>query len=193
MADGSRSEVRGADSAHFGRKGSRGLPGRRLPGAHLLHHLVDLLKRQALHLRHQEVGECETEHAKRAPDEEHLGSQVGGPRLIADHVGGDDGDDTVPQPVGSGRDTDAARTDRQRETLTDNDPRAGTPRDSEEGNVDADEGDHGLDGARVVRSFGSSCHADDGDDELHGDHPSSAPDEEEPTAKVFDRPERDRS
>lgn len=35
-----------------------------------------------------------------------------------DHVGGDDGDDGIPQPVGGRRESDATGTDREGEDLT---------------------------------------------------------------------------
>lgn len=54
--------------------------------------------------------ECETN-----PNEENGRAEVA--CIGVDHVGGDDGDDGVPQPVGSRRETDTTGTDRKREDL----------------------------------------------------------------------------
>lgn len=50
----------------------------------LLEHVVDLLERQALGLRDQEVGKDNAGSARRAPDEEDLGLEVA--VLFVDHV-----------------------------------------------------------------------------------------------------------
>lgn len=69
-------------------------PSCRLACRYLGHHLVDLLKRQSLGLGHKEVGENDADGAGGAPEEEHLGSQVG--FLLSNKVRRDDSDDAVP-------------------------------------------------------------------------------------------------
>ena len=115
-------------------------------GSRLLHHLVDLLKRETLGLRDQEVGVDKGGCAESAPHEEDGGLEVAFvgvdlERLLAQslgmdvedegerayHVGGDDGDDGVPEPVGGGGESDTAGTDGQREDFTNDDPGTGTP------------------------------------------------------------------
>ncbi|KAH3674048.1 hypothetical protein OGATHE_002028 [Ogataea polymorpha] len=73
----------------------------------------------------------------------------------------DNGNDTVPQPVGGGRQTNTSRSDWQWEDLSDNNPSSRTPGRSKEENVDADEGDHGADGFLIVAING---HIDDRSD-----------------------------
>lgn len=64
----------GVDAAHLlGECGVRD-PGCRLGRRDFLHHLVDLLERQALHLGDEEVGKQERHDAKGSPDEEHFWS-----------------------------------------------------------------------------------------------------------------------
>jgi len=113
--------------AHLVGEGSSGSPASRVTWGNLLKHLVNLLKRQTLGLRHKEVSVDASAGAQSTPDEEHLGTEVALTLGLADHVGSDGGDDCVPQPVAGGRETDTAGTDRQREDLTDQDPSAGTP------------------------------------------------------------------
>jgi len=64
---------------------------------------------------------------------------------VADEVGGDDGNDAVPEPVGRGRETDTTGADGEGEDLADEDPRSGAPGHGEDGDVQANEGDHGAD------------------------------------------------
>jgi len=89
-----------------------------LAGRRFLHHLVDLLEGETLHLGHAEVSEQCRADAARAPNEENFGTEVGRVLVVADHVGRDEGDDHVEEPVGGGRDTDAAGANRQGEELT---------------------------------------------------------------------------
>lgn len=140
---------------HFIGEGGVGLPLGRGAGSGLLHHLIDLLQSQPLGLRDEEVGVNKGAGAERAPDEEHLGAQVA--LVIVDHVGGNNGNDlgvksasypkcrdvwvkayAVPEPVGRGRESDTAGTDRQREDLADHDPGTRTPGAGEEEDVDTD-------------------------------------------------------
>ena len=50
-----------------------------------------------------------------------------GRKVRAYHVGCDDGDDGVPEPVGGGGESDTTGTDGQREDFTNDNPGAGTP------------------------------------------------------------------
>lgn len=93
----------------------------------------------------------------------------------------------LTQPVGRRRQGHALGAHGQREDLADDDPGAGAPGGGEEEDVDADEGDHGLDGVVVVRADG----ADDGDDELADQHAEGAPDEQRPAAEALHGVERD--
>lgn len=102
---------------HLVREGGvRGPLGRSARGG-LLHHLVDLLQGQALGLRDEEVGVDKGAGTEGAPDKEDLRAQVALVRV--DHVGGDDGDDAVPEPVGGGGQGDTSGTDGQREDFCD--------------------------------------------------------------------------
>lgn len=184
-------------------------------GGGLLEHLVDLLEGEALGLGDEEVGEGEGGAAEGAPHEEDLGAEVGLSLLGTDEVWGDDTDDlerllvicfvflfsrimwdvktyAVPEPVGGGGETDTARADGQREDLADDDPGAGAPGGGKEGDVDADEGDHGLDGNLVVLAWGASGDTDDTDNELRDDHAHGTDDENTATAEALDDPEGER-
>ncbi|KFZ08750.1 hypothetical protein V501_05831 [Pseudogymnoascus sp. VKM F-4519 (FW-2642)] len=177
---------------HLGGEGGVGHPFVGGARGGLLEHLVDLLEGEALGLGDEEVGEGEGDAAEGAPHEEHLGAEVGLSRLLADEVGGDDCDDlgeVFPEPVGGGGETDTARADGQGEDLADDDPGAGAPGEGEEGDVDADEGDHGLDGGLVVLSRGAGRDADDADDKLCDDHAHGAEDEDAATAEALHDPE----
>lgn len=66
-------------------------------GTDLLHHSVDLLKRKTLGLPNEEVGIDVANNTETTPDEEDLGLEI--TLVRADHIRGDDGDDTVPKPV----------------------------------------------------------------------------------------------
>jgi hypothetical protein len=78
---------------HNGRGvGGSGLPLGRSARGGLLHHLVDLLEGEALGLRDEEVGVDEGASAQASPYEEDAGLEVA--LVGADHVRGDDGDDT---------------------------------------------------------------------------------------------------
>ena len=108
--------------------------------------------------------------------------------MLAHHVGGDDGDDAVPEPVTRGGESDAAGADGDWEDLADDDPGAGAPGGGEEEDVDADESDEGS-GCAVVIGESST---DGSDDELANDHAEGTPDEDRAAAEALDGPERDR-
>ena len=147
-----------------------GHPLLRLPRTDLLHHLVDLFQRQPFHLGHQEIRKQHAENTQAAPDEEDLGAEVSGALGVAHHVGRHDGDDAVPEPVAGCRNADTSGADRQRETLADDDPPRRPPGRGEEEDVEADEGNHGAHGGRVVGFDAPRGGADDGDDVLHYHH-----------------------
>jgi hypothetical protein len=86
--------------------------------------------------------------------------------INTDQVRGDDGQDTVPEPVGSGGKTNTSRSDGDREDFTDNDPSSGTPGGGEEEDVDTDQSDLTLDSVGV----GSVGDTNDGTDELADEH-----------------------
>jgi hypothetical protein len=107
-------------NAHCRRESGGWLPLGGLARADLLKHAVDLLEGEAIGLGYEEVGVDEADGAEGAPDEEDLGAEVA--LVFADHVGGDDGDDAVPEPVGGRGEGDAAGADGEGEDLADDDP-----------------------------------------------------------------------
>jgi hypothetical protein len=121
-------------------KGGVGNPACRLARRGLLHHPVDLLEGKALGLPNEEVGVNEAAHAKGAPDEENLGLEVG--LVGTNHIGGNDGNDAIPQPVGSGRKSDSSRPDGDREDLPNNHPGSGAPRCGKECDIYANKTVH---------------------------------------------------
>ena len=155
-------------------------------GGSLGHHLVDLLEGETLGLGNQEVGVDESDSAETSPDEEDGGPQV--TLILANHVGGDDGDDGVPEPVGGSGEGNTTRTDGKREDLTDEDPGTRTPGGSEEEDEDGDEGDLGVDGGDVVGAGGTIwesggvvetlSNTDDGNQELADQHTEGTEEEE---------------
>ena len=64
-----------------------------VPRVGLLHHAVHLFEGETLGFGHQEVGEGEGDATEAAPQEKHLGSQVGVPWVGTYEVGSDDPDD----------------------------------------------------------------------------------------------------
>src|SRR3569833_180782 len=114
------------------------------------------------------------------------------------------GDLDIPAPVGSRRQTDTTRADRQGEDLANDDPGAGSPGGGEEEDEDGDEGDLGVDGGHVVgqRLLGgervgvgvveADRDADDGDEELADQHAQGTPDEDGAAAEALDGPEGNR-
>lgn len=174
-------------------------------GSGLLHHLINLLERQALGLGDEEVGVDEGAGAETAPDEEDGGPEVA--TVLADHVGGDDGDDGVPEPVGGGGQTDTARSDGDGEDLADDDPGTRAPGGGEPEDEDGDKGDLGVDGADVVgdhavglisgRGGVSVVEADgdtnDGDEELADKHTEGTDEEDASATESLNGPEGERS
>jgi len=125
--------------------------------------------------------------AKATPHEEDVGAEPGTVLTVGDKVGGDDSDDTIPEPVAGRGQSNTTRTDRQREDLANDDPGRGTPGGGKYGDVQADEGDHGASGVGVGRVVGgvlASGGANCSDDELHDDHTCSTVDQDR-TASNF--------
>jgi hypothetical protein len=176
--------------AHLIGESGSGSPASRLARSNLLKHLVDLLERQALGFRDEEVGVDASASAEGAPDEEDLGAEVALTLGLANHVRSDGGDDCVPQPVAGGRETDTAGTDGQREDLTDQDPSARTPGGCEESDGEADERDLSLSGCLVRDRDGGT---EDGCEELADQHAQGTPDEQGTTTEALNGPERDGS
>lgn len=173
--------------SHLGRERGVGAPLGRRAGGRLLQHAIDLFQREALGFRDQQVGVDETESAERAPDEEHFLAQVGS--VLAHHVRGDNGDDTIPQPIRGGGQANSTGADGEREDLSNHDPSSRAPGGSEEENVDADEGNFGSHGTLVL-AVGD---ADNGDNELTDQHAESAPDQKWSPTKLFNGPKGDGS
>lgn len=192
-------------SALGGSKGGSGLPLGGSTGSSLLHHLVDLLQRQALGLGDEEVGVDKSASAKSTPDEEYLGLQV--TTVLTDHVGGDDCNDGVPEPVGGGRQTDATGADGERENFTNDDPGARTPGGGKEEDEDGDKRNLGVDSTEVVGSRGigilsgrggvdtveTSSDTDNGDEELADQHAERADKQDRAATELFDSIEGQRS
>jgi hypothetical protein len=171
------------------------------PWAGLGHHLVDLLERQTLGLRNEEVGVDEGDGAETSPDEEHGRLEV---TLVGtDHVRGDDGDDGVPEPVGGGGKGNTTRANGQREDLTDEDPGTRTPGSGEEEDEDGDERNLGVDSGNVVGASGSVSegggvvetlsNTDDGNQELADQHAESTEQKKRAATKLLHSVEGKRS
>lgn len=174
-------------------------------GSGLLHHLINLLKRQTLGLGNEEVSVDEGAGAETTPDEEDGGLEV--TAVLTDHVGGDDGNDGVPEPVGGSRQTNTARSDGDGEDLADDDPGTRTPGGSEPEDEDGNESNLGVDSADVVgdhavgvissgRRVGvveADSDTDDGDDELANKHTKGTNEEDGSTTESLNSPERQRS
>lgn len=180
---------------HLSRESGVWLPLARGAGSRLLQHLVDLLEGKTLGLGDEEVGEYEGNAAESAPHEEDVGAETGRVGAVGDEVGGDDTDDAVPEPVRGSGETDTTRADGEREDLADDDPGARSPGGSEDGDVQADERNHGADsvgvgvgGVSVLASGGTN----DPDDELHDDHTSGTEDEDGTTSNLLDHDEGSR-
>jgi hypothetical protein len=169
--------------AHLISESSSRSPASRVTRSNFLQHLINLLKRQPLGLRDEEVSVDASAGAQSTPDEENLGTEVTLTLGLANHVGSDGGDDCVPEPVAGGRETNTAGTDGQREDLADQDPSAGSPGGCEKGDGEADEGDLGLGGGLVLGRDGG---AEDCGEELADEHAQGAPDEQGTTTEAFD-------
>lgn len=186
-------------------KGGGGLPLGRLAGSGLLHHLINLLERQTLGLGNKEIGVDGGTGAKRTPEEKNLGLEV--TVGLTDQVGGDDGNDGVPEPVGGSGQTNTTGADGEREDLANNDPSSRAPGGGEPEDEDSDESNLGVDGANVVGGGGiglvgsrggvslveTGSDTNDGDEELADQHTGTTSDEDGTATEALDSPEGQRS
>lgn len=92
----------------------------------------------------------------------------------------------VPKPIGSGGQGNTTRADRQRKDLANHDPSARSPCGSKEGDVEADECNHGRDSRVVVLGFLARGDPNDGHDELHDNHTGGTDDEELASTESLD-------
>jgi hypothetical protein len=173
-------------------------------GGGLLHHAVDLLEGKTLGLGNQEPRVDEGASTETGPDEEDGRSEVA--LVGVDHVGGDDSDDGVPQPVGGGGEGNTTRSDGKREDLTDQNPGTRAPGGSEEEDEDGNEGDLGVDSrdvvgaGKIVTSSGvgdgvgvveTNGNTDNSDNKLADQHAEGTPDEERTTTELLNSVEGD--
>lgn len=193
--------VKEVTTRNLGGESGGGLPLGRQAGGSLLHHLVNLLERQTLGLGNKEVGVDSGTGAKRTPEEENLGLEVA--VSVTNQVGGDDGNDGVPEPVGSSGQTDTTGADGEREDLANNDPSSRTPGGGEPEDEDGDEGDLGVDGSNVVGGGGiglvgsrgrvslveTGSDTNDGHEELADQHTGTTSDEDGTATEALDSPE----
>jgi len=117
--------------------------------------------------------------------------------LLADHIGSDDSDDGVPQPIGSSRQGNTSRSDGKWEDLANNNPCSRTPGRRKEENENGDKCDLSVHGGDVVcYAVGgvveSNGDTNDSDEELADQHSESAIDQDRTTTKSFNGPERQR-
>ena len=98
----------------------------------------------------------------------------------------------IPEPVGRGRQTNTARSNRKREDLSNDHPGTRAPGGSEEGDVEADEGNHSGNRSIVMLFDLTGRDTNDTDDKLHDDHSRASDDEDLAAAEAFDCPEGDR-
>lgn len=174
----------GAESLFFGDESAAVSDG--VDGSGVLVENVDGLERQSLGLGNAEVGEDEATNASRSPDEEHLDTEVSVAMAGVDEVGSGIANTEVPEPVGGGGHRHSLGTDVEREDLASDDPSDWSPSSSEEGDVDADEGDEDLLSGQVGVRDGNT---DDSDDVLAEEHTSGTDEEERTTASTVNEPD----
>lgn len=165
----------------------------------LLQHSVDLFECEPLGLWDEKVSVKEASSAERSPEEEDLRFEVS--LGLADKVWGDDGNDTVPQPVGSSGESDTSRSDWQREDLSNDDPGTWSPSRCKEEDVNGDEGNLCID-SRVVVGVARSVRADvsvvesnsdtnNSNDEFADEHTESTVDQNRSSSETLYHPERE--
>lgn len=167
----------------------------------LLHHPVNLLKRETLGLGNEEVRVHQAGSAETTPDKEDRGLHV--TVVSADHVRSNDGNDGVPEPVGGSGQSNTAGTNGDREDLANENPGTRTPGRGEEEDVDGDQGDLGIDSGDVVGDSATAAirvglvetgsNTDNGDDELADEHTEGTEDEKRTTTVLLNSVERERS
>lgn len=124
---------------HFMSKSVMRLPFGTSHGSRFLKHLVDLLQRQPLGLGNNEKGKHEAQNESAAPDKEDLDCQI--TLILVHNVWGDDGNDTVPEPVRGRCKSDALGANGEWIDLADDDPRSRTPGGGKGSDVEASEYD----------------------------------------------------
>lgn len=152
--------------AHVGGKGGVRNPFGGVTWGSLFQHAVDLLKGKTLGFGNKEISIDEATCAEGTPEEEDLSTQVCLALFGTDEVRSDNGNDTVPEPVGGGGESNTTGSDWERENFTDDNPSSRSPSGGEERDVDTNECDHGGNGRGVVFRFATSSNTDDGNDEL---------------------------
>lgn len=158
-------------------------------GSGLLHHPVNLLKREAFGLGNQEVGIHQTGSAETTPYEEDGGLHI--TVVTANHVRGNNGNDGVPEPVGGSGEGNTARTDGDGEDLANKNPGTRAPGRGEEEDVDGNQSNLGIDGGDVVSDSATAAvrvglvetdsDTNNSDDELADEHPKGTEDEKRTT------------
>jgi len=190
------------DTAHLRDVGGMSTPFRRSSWCSFVEHAIDLFETETLGLRDEEVCVDERTRAKSSPNEEHTGSEVA--LIRVHHVWCDDGDDSVPEPVGRGGKSNSAGANADGEDLTDDYPGTRSPSSREEEDEEANERYLSVDSRDVVRDccadsvddvglVETDSDTDDGNNELADQHAEGTPDEEWATSNSLDRPEGDRS
>jgi len=180
-------------------EGLGGPPLGRSAGSCLFHHLVNLLQCKTLGLGHEEVGVDKGAGTETAPDEEDRRFEVAS--IGVDHVGSNNGDDSVPEPVGGCGEAHTSGADRERENLADQDPGTRSPSRGKEEDEDGNECNLGIDRRDVVGSALASSiqvglveadsNTNDGAEELADEHTSSSNDEERSPTELLNCVEGD--
>ena len=98
----------------------------------------------------------------------------------------------VPEPIGRGRQTDTARSNRQREDLSNDHPGTWAPGGSEEGDVETDEGDHSRNSRIIIFRGSAGCDTNNSNNKLHDDHSRASNDEDLAATESFNCPKGDR-
>jgi len=164
------------------------------PWSSLFQHTINLLEGETLGLGNEDECIDQAQGAEGAPNEEDARTEIGFMWICADHIGGDDCDDAVPEPVGSGGEGDTTGSDGQREDFANEHPGAWTPSGGKEEDIEANECDLASYGRSVVRlSYSTGSDTDDTNDELADHHTRGTPDHDCTTTPFLNDIEGDRS
>lgn len=152
-------------------------------------HGVDLLKSAALGLNHEEVDNPEQTEARATENQ-----TVEVVDLLGDESG-EERDQEVEQPVGSGSQSHGGGTVAGGVQLADDGPDQGTPGDGEGDDEQAGEDNHDLTGLGVVGAVtvGELVVTNEGVDEQAHEHPGSADHETLAAAAALNNPQRNQS
>lgn len=131
----------------------------------------------------QEVRPEKAANAERPPDKEDFGSKIS--LVWIHHIGGDDCNDTIPEPVACYAHGHTSRSDAEWEHLSNNHPSSRSPGGRKEENIEADECNFDFDNRGIVASHGS-CN---GDDELADNHAQSTENQKWSPTEAFNGPE----